>query len=331
MIMDLLNVENLEVEIETERGVIYPVSDVSFSIKTGETIGIVGESGSGKSLTALSVLRLIPRQSSRISKGRIVFCGEDLSQFTEKRMRKVRGDRISMIFQEPMTSLNPVYTVGNQIMETIMAHQRITKKEAEEKAVSLLRAVRIPEPETRLLQYPHQLSGGMRQRVMIAIALACSPDLLIADEPTTALDVTVQAQILELIKELSRKNKMSIMLITHDMGVVAEVCDRVMVMYAGQIVESGLVDEIFENPKHPYTSALLKCIPTLESDDKELFVIEGSVPLPYNMPKGCRFQDRCAYKTVDCENENNMKLKEYKPNHLVRCVHAKEIELKGVV
>lgn len=327
--MELLRVSNLEVQIQTERGVISPVSNVSFTVNSGETIGIVGESGSGKSVTALSILQLMPSGISRISKGQVVFQGNDLSQYSEKEMRKIRGDRISMIFQEPMTSLNPVFTIGDQIMEPLIEHQKLSKKQAEQKAIALLRDVRIPEPEKRLGQYPHQLSGGMRQRVMIAIALACSPDLLIADEPTTALDVTVQAQILELIKDLSKTNGMSVMLITHDLGVVAEVCDRVIVMYAGQIVEAADVYEIFENPQHPYTSALLKCIPTLETDDEELFVIEGNVPTPKNMPKGCRYQDRCSHKTQTCEMEN-IELKQIAQNHYVRCVHAEQMQLRGV-
>jgi oligopeptide/dipeptide ABC transporter ATP-binding protein len=320
--MELLKVDNLELLIETGSGPIYPISDVSFKLNAGETIGIVGESGSGKSMTALSIMRLIPRGNSRITRGQVVFQGDDITKYSEKKMRSIRGDRISMIFQEPMTSLNPVFTVGDQIMEPLIEHQRMSKKKAEQKAISLLRDVRISEPEKRLGQYPHQLSGGMRQRVMIAIALACSPDLLIADEPTTALDVTVQAQILELIKEISKSRGMSVMLITHDLGVVSEVCDTVIVMYAGQIVESASVETIFADPQHPYTRALIKCIPTLETDDEEeLFVIEGNVPSPKAMPKGCRFQDRCAYKTESCEKEH-IELKEINRDHYVRCVHA---------
>ncbi|MCZ8511519.1 ABC transporter ATP-binding protein [Paenibacillus filicis] len=326
--MELLRVDNLEVQIQTERGVITPVANVSFSVNAGETIGIVGESGSGKSVTALTILQLMDRSISRVSKGQILFQGNDLSKYTEKDMRKIRGDRISMIFQEPMTSLNPVFTIGYQIMEPLIEHQKLSKKQAEQKAIALLKEVRIPEPEKRLVQYPHQLSGGMRQRIMIAVSLACSPALLIADEPTTALDVTVQAQILELIKELSKTNGMSVMLITHDLGVVAEVCDKVIVMYAGQIVESAYVNEIFNTPQHPYTRALLKCIPTLDTDDEELFVIEGNVPSPKNMPKGCRFQDRCPHKTRECEMEN-IELKEIAPNHYVRCVHSQPLQLRG--
>lgn len=319
--MELLRVENLELLIETESGPINPITDISFKLNAGETIGIVGESGSGKSLTALSILRLIPRGNSRITRGKVFFHGEDLTQYSEKQMRFIRGDRISMIFQEPMTSLNPVFTVGDQIMEPLIEHQKMSKKEAKQKAISLLYDVRIAEPETRLGQYPHQLSGGMRQRVMIAMALACSPDLLIADEPTTALDVTVQAQILELIKEISKSRGMSVMLITHDLGVVSEVCDNVIVMYAGQIVESASVETIFADPQHPYTRALLKCIPTMETEDEELFVIEGSVPGPRAMPTGCRFQDRCAHKTESCE-KGHIELKEINRDHYVRCIHA---------
>lgn len=319
--MELLRVENLELLIETESGPINPITDISFKLNAGETIGIVGESGSGKSMTALSILRLIPRGNSRITKGQVFFHGEDLTQYSEKQMRIIRGDRISMIFQEPMTSLNPVFTIGNQIMEPLIEHQNMSKKEARQKAVSLLNDVHIADPETRLAQYPHQLSGGMRQRVMIAMALACSPDLLIADEPTTALDVTVQAQILDLIKEISKSRGMSVMLITHDLGVVSEVCDSVIVMYAGQIVESASVETIFADPQHPYTRALLQCIPTMDTDDEELFVIEGNVPSPKDMPIGCRFQDRCAHKTESCV-KGHIELKEINSDHYVRCIHA---------
>ncbi len=328
--IELLSVKNLKVEIKTENGVINPVSDVSFTLEKGKTIGIVGESGSGKSVTALSMLKLFPKNISEIVDGSITFNNQDLTSLNNKQMQKIRGNRISMIFQEPMTSLNPVYTIGNQLLEPLMTHQKLTKKEAINKAISLLKDVHIPEPEKRLNQYPHELSGGMRQRVMIAMALGCEPELLIADEPTTALDVTVQAQILELIKELSETKGMSVILITHDLGVVSEMCDNVIVMYAGQIVEAGSVYTIFENPKHPYTSSLIKCIPTLETEEEELFVIEGNVPSLLDMSKGCRFQNRCPFKTKECENEP-VELIEVAKDHYSRCIHVNELLLEGVI
>ncbi len=297
----LLRVEHLVTSFRTDRGVIRAVDDISFTIKKGETVGLVGESGCGKSVTSLSILRLIQSPPGRIEPdSKIYFGSEDLVSLPEADMRKIRGNRISMIFQEPMTSLNPVFTIGNQIAEVFRIHQGLSKKEARARAVEMLRLVRIPAPEQRIDEYPHQLSGGMRQRIMIAMALACRPELLIADEPTTALDVTIQAQILELMAGLQRELNMSILLITHDLGVVAEVCDHVIVMYAGKIVEQGSVEEIFRRPAHPYTRGLLKSIPRLGQKQEYLPTIEGTVPSLANLPRGCRFQDRCPQVHDQC-------------------------------
>jgi oligopeptide/dipeptide ABC transporter ATP-binding protein len=299
----IVSVENLKTYFYTEDGTVPAIDGVSFEVKRGETLAIVGESGSGKSVTSLSIMRLIPQPPGKIVNGDIKFNGESLLIKSEKEMRSIRGNRISMIFQEPMTSLNPVYKIGDQISESIIVHQKKTKKEALAEAINLLNLVGIPEPERRINQYPHELSGGMRQRVMIAIALACQPELLIADEPTTALDVTIQNQILQLMKTLKQKINMSIMLITHDLGVVAEMADSVVVMYAGQVVEQGDVFTIFENPKHPYTEGLLKSMPSAEKRIGKLYAIEGVVPNPLNLPSGCRFAARCEYATALCYDE----------------------------
>jgi len=298
---NILEVKDLETYFFTEEGTSKAVNKVSFSLKKGETLGIVGESGSGKSITSLSLLRLIPSPPGKIVGGNIYFKGEDLLSKTDKQMRSIRGNEISMIFQEPMTSLNPVYSVGEQIAEVIRLHQNLGKKEAWQKAVDMLKLVGIPSPEKRAKQEPHELSGGMRQRVMIAMALACHPEVLIADEPTTALDVTIQAQILELIKNLQNELGTAVILITHDLGVVYESCDRVAVMYAGKIVEYTTAKELFENPKHPYTIGLLNSLPRLDMDQEELTTIPGTVPSPYNMPKGCSFAPRCAFAKKICE------------------------------
>lgn len=291
----LLEINNLKTYFYTEDGVVPAVDDISFYIKPGETLGIVGESGCGKSVTAISTLGLIQSPPGRIMDGsEIIFNGKDLTKLSEKEMRKIRGNEISMIFQEPMTSLNPVYRIGNQIGEVLLLHQHINNKEARNRSIELLKLVGIPGPEKVIDDYPHSLSGGMRQRVMIAIALACNPKLLIADEPTTALDVTVQAQILDLMNELKNKINTSIIMITHNLGVVAETCERVIVMYAGKIVEEGDIYSIFEDPKHPYTVGLLKSIPTESDKHKKLDSIKGVVPNPLNMPKGCRFSPRCS-------------------------------------
>lgn len=320
----LLKLEDLQTYFYTDDGVVKSVDGVSFDIFKGETLGVVGESGCGKSVTSLSIMRLIPIPPGKIAGGHIWFDGEDLVKKTEAEMRKIRGNDISMIFQEPMTSLNPVYTVGDQISEVIILHQKVSKKEALEQTVEMLRKVGIPSPEKRVHEYPHQLSGGMRQRVMIAMALSCNPKLLIADEPTTALDVTIQAQILELMKELKDEFNTAIMLITHDLGVVAEVCDRIAVMYAGKIVEYSDVETIFGRPQHPYTWGLLKSIPKLEGHVGRLMTIEGVVPSPLNLPKGCTFNPRCRFSTDKCR-ESMPDIHEIRPGHSVRCWHPEAV------
>jgi oligopeptide/dipeptide ABC transporter ATP-binding protein len=303
--MTLLQVENLRTWFDSDRGPIRAVDGVDFEIETGRTLGIVGESGSGKSVTALSVMRLIEAPGHIAGESRIVFEGRDLATLAETEMERIRGDEISMIFQEPMTSLNPVYTVGEQIAEAVRIHEKLGAKEASARAIEMLELVGIPEPERRAIDYPHQLSGGMRQRVMIGIALACNPKLLIADEPTTALDVTIQAQILELMTELRERLGMAMILITHDLGVVAEMCDDVVVMYAGRVVEHGPVDDVFTSPQHPYTEALLQSIPMLGMTQSEpLRVIRGTVPSPLDWPVGCRFQPRCDYAFEKCVAEH---------------------------
>jgi oligopeptide/dipeptide ABC transporter ATP-binding protein len=296
----LLEIRNLKTCFYTEDGVVPAIENVSFSLDKGETIGIVGESGSGKSVTALSVMRLIPNPPGRIECGEIIFEGENLLEKRMDQMRGIRGNDIAMIFQEPMTSLNPVLTVGDQITEAIILHQKLSKQDAKDKSVHMLRLVGIPSPERRVNDYPHQMSGGMRQRVMIAMALSCNPKLLIADEPTTALDVTVQAQILELMMALKDDLGTSVMLITHDLGVIAETADKVVVMYAGNVVEKAGVRELFREPAHPYTMGLLGSIPKLNEDSKRLQSIEGVVPSPFNMPKGCRFSPRCGHAMDIC-------------------------------
>jgi len=304
----ILEVRNLRTWFRTDAGVARAVDGVSFHVNPGETLGIVGESGSGKSVTSLSVMRLIPEPPGEIQPGsHILFHGdrgtEDLAVASEERMRGIRGNDIAMIFQEPMTSLNPVFRIGDQIMEPLRLHQGLSKKAARDRAIEMLKLVGIPIPEQRVDEYPHQLSGGMRQRVMIAIALACDPKILIADEPTTALDVTIQAQILELLNRLQEELGMAIVLITHDLGVVAETCDRVIVMYAGQVFEEGPVDDVFRNPQNPYTEGLLRSIPRLGSKTERLAVIPGVVPNPLEWPTGCRFHARCPYGWEKTERE----------------------------
>jgi len=299
---NILEVRNLQTFFETEDGEVKAVNGVSFDVPKGKTLGIVGESGSGKSITSLSILRLIDKPG-KIVGGQILFKGEDILQYSNKKMREIRGNHISMIFQEPMTSLNPVYTVGEQIAESFIIHQGLNKKEALVKSVEMLKLVGIPSPEKRIKQYPHELSGGMRQRVMIAMALACNPDLLIADEPTTALDVTIQAQILELIKDLQKRLNMSVIFITHDLGVVAETCDKVAVMYCGKIVEYSDVRSLFKEPKHPYTVGLLNSLPRHDIDQEELTAIKGTVPSPKEMPIGCAFAPRCPHASEICHKK----------------------------
>ncbi|KXG77543.1 Oligopeptide transport ATP-binding protein OppD [Fervidicola ferrireducens] len=314
----LLEIKDLTVKFFTEDGTVNAVERVSFDIEKEETLGVVGESGCGKSVTALSVMRLLPSPPAKITSGKILFEGEDLLSKSEAEMRRIRGNLISMVFQEPMTSLNPVFTIGHQISEAIVLHQKLSKKEARERAIEMLRLVGIPNPEKRYWEYPHQLSGGMRQRVMIAMALSCSPKLLIADEPTTALDVTIQAQILDLIERLKEKVGMSVLMITHDLGVIAEMAKRVVVMYAGQVVEESPCEDIFENPLHPYTAGLLKSIPKLEGKKSRLHVIEGNVPNPLNFPSGCRFHPRCFEAKKIC-GEKMPSLVEVEGNRKVRC------------
>lgn len=319
----LLSVQGLKTAFETERGKVISVDDVSFDLKPGETVAIVGESGSGKSVTALSIIRLLGKQG-RIEQGEIIFDGKDLTSFTEEQMQKTRGAEISMVFQEPMTSLNPVLTIGFQLIEAIRLHVAINKKEAHQMAVEMLEKVGIPQPERVMKQYPDALSGGMRQRIVIAIALVCKPRLLIADEPTTALDVTVQAQIMRLLNSLCRELGTSILLITHDLGVVAEMADRVIVMYAGQVIEATDVFTLFEHIRHPYTKGLLNSIPSMEFDDKELISIPGTIPSHYQRLPGCRFYNRCPLATEHCL-QNKPPLIDTGNGHMSRCFRWKEL------
>jgi oligopeptide/dipeptide ABC transporter ATP-binding protein len=299
----LLRVENLKTYFYTGDRVIPAVDGVSFDVYRGETLCIVGESGCGKSVTSMSIMRLNPSPPARYVDGRILLNGRDLLSFSKREMTDVRGKDISMIFQEPMTALNPVKTVGRQIAEVFIVHRNMSKSDAFLRAADMLALVGVPDPERCVKQYPHQLSGGMRQRVMIAMAFACKPKLLIADEPTTALDVTIQAQILDLIQQLKREQGMTVLFITHDLGVVAEIADRVIVMYAGRIAEQGTVKDVFDNPLHPYTKGLLQCIPRLDQRKEDLFVIEGQVPSPDQFPPGCRFHPRCPYALPICQTE----------------------------
>jgi oligopeptide/dipeptide ABC transporter ATP-binding protein len=314
----LLEVQDLRTWFQTEEGTARAVEGVSFEIAAQETLGIVGESGCGKSVTALSILRLIPDPPGRIMGGRVLFQNRDLLSISEREMRRIRGNEIAMIFQEPMTSLNPVYTIGEQIGEVLRLHRGVSRSEAEERSVEMLRRVRIPDPEQRVAEYPHQLSGGQRQRVMIAMALACEPALLIADEPTTALDVTVQAQILDLLRHLQDEFGMAIMLITHDLGVIAETAHRVVVMYAGIVAETGTVEQIFDGPNHPYTEGLKAAIPKLGERIERLATIPGSVPSPYEEIAGCPFQNRCPYVMDICRREFP-RLYPLGPGHEARC------------
>lgn len=324
----ILVIENLITQLNSEQGLVTPVNGVSFNVYKGKTLGIVGESGSGKSMMALSIMRLISQPMGNIVSGHIWLDGQDLLQLSTRAMRTIRGNKIGMIFQEPMTSLNPVFTIGSQIKEAIIFHQKVTRKEAENQAIELLSLVGIPAPEKRIHEYPHQLSGGMRQRIMIAMALSSRPAVLIADEPTTALDVTIQAQILDLMAKLQEELEMGIILITHDLGVVAEVCHEVAVMYAGKIIEYASVEDLFEHPKHPYTQGLLASIPSLEMGEgrkqtyKRLETIKGVVPNLNKLPLGCSFQDRCYKVQQDCKGEQGPPpLEEKAPGHLAACFH----------
>lgn len=321
----VLEVKNLKTSFFTKEGEIPAVEDVSFSVNKGEILGIVGESGSGKSVTSLSVMKLIPQPSGKIIGGEILLNGEDLVHASESRMRAIRGNEVAMIFQEPMTSLNPLFTIGEQLVEALKIHKKLGKKLANQQAVDMLKLVGLPRAEQIVKEYPHQLSGGMRQRVMIAMALSCHPRVLIADEPTTALDVTIQAQILALMKDLNEKLDTAIILITHDLGVVAEVCQRVAVMYAGKIVEEGLVRDIFKNPKHPYTLGLLKSIPDIRDKKERLYSIPGNVPKPGSIKTGCRFAARCDFVMDECLSVDPELYETESPGHTVRCLlHRKE-------
>jgi peptide/nickel transport system ATP-binding protein/oligopeptide transport system ATP-binding protein len=298
--MSLLELRGLTTAFQTARGEISAIEDISFDLNAGEILGIVGESGSGKSVTALTIMGLLPEPPARIAAGSVRFAGEELTTASPNRMEKIRGAGISMVFQEPMTSLNPVFTIGEQIMETVRAHERMSASAQRERAIEMLDRVGIPSATKRLNDYPHQLSGGQRQRVMIAMSLACRPKLLIADEPTTALDVTIQAQVLDLLMDLRDELGMAIMIITHNMGVIAEVADRVLVMYAGRIVEQSPAADLFDAPQHPYTKGLLACVPTLQQDRHRLIAIPGSLPEPARRPPGCRFAPRCSYRIEAC-------------------------------
>ncbi|MHC0036704.1 ABC transporter ATP-binding protein [Pseudoneobacillus sp. C159] len=316
----LLEVKNLETAFDIDGQFHNAVDNVSFTVKPRQIVGIVGESGCGKSVMSLSIMKLLPKGIGKIRSGEIVFDGIHLEKLTDKEINRIRGKDISMIFQEPMTSLNPVFTIGFQLQEVLFNHQKISKQEARLKSIALLKSVGISRPEKIIDEYPHQLSGGMRQRVMIAIAIACQPRLLIADEPTTALDVTVQAQILELLKEIQQVNDMSVILITHDLGVVAEMCDEVIVMYAGRIVEKTDVDTLFHDPKHPYTKLLMGAIPKMDEDVEELSSIKGIVPSLKNMPKkGCRFAERCPAAMPECLEYTPL-LAETDKGHEVACL-----------
>ena len=315
--MALLELKDLHTYFKTKRGIVKAVNGVSYQVEPGRTLGVVGESGSGKSVSAMSILQLLDG-NGYIDSGEILFDGKNLTELSKNEMCKIRGNDISVIFQEPMTSLNPVFTVEKQVSEPFIIHQGMTKKQARAKVIEMLKDVKIPNPETVAKQYPHQLSGGMRQRVMIAMALSCNPKLLIADEPTTALDVTIQAQILDLIAKLQKERNMAMLLITHNLGVVAEVADRVMVMYAGQICESADVATIFNHPWHPYTQGLLSSIPSADEKVEVLNVIKGVVPSPLFFPKGCRFSPRCPYAQENCKTEP-APFTEVEPGHFVRC------------
>ncbi|WP_194715612.1 ABC transporter ATP-binding protein [Noviherbaspirillum soli] len=325
---NVLEVCGLKVEFSTKRGKATVLNDVSFTLAQGEILGIVGESGCGKSITSLAIMGLIPSPPGHVSSGRIMFKGEDLTKATSRRMRELRGNEISMIFQEPMTSLNPVFTIGDQISETLILHLGISAAEARLRSIEMLRAVGIPGAEYRVDEYPHQISGGMRQRVMIAMALACQPSVLIADEPTTALDVTVQAQIFDLLRNLKDKTRTAIMLITHDMGVIAEMTDRVVVMYGGRTIESGYTRDILSNPQHPYTRGLIACIPKLDPDSldarKPLPEIPGMVPSLWELNQGCPFAARCSSRERRCDDHMPPTINVGSNHHAACWLHAKE-------
>ena len=322
--MSLLELRGLTTAFQTARGEISAIEDISFDLNAGEILGIVGESGSGKSVTALTIMGLLPQPPARIAAGSVRFAGEELTTASPNRMEKIRGAGISMVFQEPMTSLNPVFTIGEQIMETLRAHERMSASAQRERAIEMLDRVGIASATKRLNDYPHQLSGGQRQRVMIAMSLACRPKLLIADEPTTALDVTIQAQVLDLLMDLRDELGMAIMIITHNMGVIAEVADRVLVMYAGHIVEQSPVADLFDAPQHPYTKGLLACVPTLQQDRHRLIAIPGSLPEPARRPPGCRFAPRCTYRIEACRTAIPPLVMQ-REDRAVACIRADEL------
>jgi oligopeptide/dipeptide ABC transporter ATP-binding protein len=322
--MSLLEVSNLTTAFQTSRGEITAVENVSFSLDEGEILGIVGESGSGKSVTALTIMGLLPQPPARVAAGEVRFGNDVLTQLSDRRMQRIRGSGIAMVFQEPMTSLNPVFTIGEQVMETLRAHERLSQKALYARSLEMLEKVGIPSAARRMGDYPHRLSGGQRQRVMLAIALACRPRLLIADEPTTALDVTIQAQILDLLMDLRDEFGMAIIVITHNMGVVAETADRVLVMYAGRIVEEAPVAQLFDNPLHPYTRGLLECVPSLGQDHERLVAIPGALPDPARRPSGCRYAPRCRYAIPACSAALPV-LAGFDPGHTAACIRVPEL------
>lgn len=323
----MLKIENLKTYFDTFAGLVKAVDGVSLEVKSGETLGLVGESGSGKSVTALSILGIVPRPG-KIVDGKIIYNGENLVDKTENELQKIRGKEIGYIFQDPATSLNPVLSIADQLTEVIRRHQNVTKEEALERAIELFRLVEIPDPEIKIWSYPHQLSGGMKQRIAVARALACKPNLLLADEPTTNLDVTIQAQILQLMKNLKEKLGMSMILITHDMGIVAGVADRITVLYAGRVCESADTKTIFYKPRHPYTNALLTAVPSLALRKEKLAMIKGAIPNLIEPPSGCRFHPRCEYAKAICSEKIPL-LEEIEPEHNVACHRAKEISLES--
>lgn len=319
----LLKIENLTVEYHTDEEVVHAVNNVSLEINYGENVALVGETGAGKTTIAKAILRILPQRQSRIVSGKIFVNGQDINELDEKAMRKIRGNKIAMIFQDPMTSLNPVEKVGDQIAEAIEIHEKVSRAEALRRAIDMMELVGIPGE--RSSEYPHQFSGGMKQRVVIAMALACKPELLLADEPTSALDVTIQAQVLEMMQQLREKLNTSVLMITHDLGIVAQMCEKVAVIYAGEIVEFGTTEEIYDHTAHPYTQGLFGSLPNLDSTSKRLKAIKGLMPDPTNHPAGCNFCERCPYATSICQ-EQNPDYVEYKPGHFVKCFYPKEEE-----
>lgn len=320
----ILEVESLKVVLQTKQRTIHAVNNVTFHVRTGETVGLVGESGSGKSITCRSILQLLPTPQGKVVGGGIRFAGKDLLSYSKKQMQELRGREIGMVLQDPMSSLDPVYRVGEQLVETLRTHTKISKKDARHKAVELLRLVGIPSPEKRVHDYPHQMSGGMRQRVMIALAICCDPKLLLADEPTTALDVTVQDQVLSLMKEIQQRLGMAILIVTHNLGVVAEMCDRVVVLYAGKVMETAATTDLFQTPRHAYTLGLIHSVPRIESEEK-LEGIPGTLPDMSHAIKGCPFRERCSLATSECSFDEHTQLKEVAPGHWSACFHHERV------